>query len=66
MERTWQEAYEGNESALEELKRVEEEIENLQLELGAGTLDRRKLESGLRKLQKQVCEIEHHIPTFKR
>jgi hypothetical protein len=40
---------------------IEKEIRQLIKELDAGTLDRRKLESGLKCLQKYV----NHIPWFK-
>jgi predicted nucleic acid-binding Zn-ribbon protein len=66
MEPTWEEARVRNDKALKELKRVEKEIEKLWRELEAGSLDKIKLEAGLEKLQKEVCAIADHIPTFRK
>jgi septal ring factor EnvC (AmiA/AmiB activator) len=51
--------------ALKEIKRAEREIGELQRELKAGTIDRKKLESGLEKVHKDVRKIAHHIAHFK-
>jgi chromosome segregation ATPase len=66
MDESLEELRQKNETAIEELKRARWEIEQLQRELGEGTLDRRKLESGLKKLHHEVCEIAAHVPTFKK
>jgi hypothetical protein len=39
---------------------IEEDIENLKKELKAGTLDRKRLESGLERLDRHVEEIPDH------
>ena len=62
---TYRELRAGNERALKEVERAEREIKKLTRELKAGTLDRRKLESGLAKVQKYVCVIPSHVPHFK-
>ena len=41
---------------------IEKEIRQLIKELDDGTLDRRKLESGLKNLQKYVTEIPWFLP----
>jgi predicted nuclease with TOPRIM domain len=66
MDQSWEELRLKNETAIEELKRAQWEIEEIQRELGEGTLDRRRLESGLKKLHHEVCEIAAHIPHFKK
>jgi hypothetical protein len=50
--------------ALEEVHRAEKEIGILKRELAAGTLDRKKLESGLEKLDCYVRQIPSHVPPF--
>jgi hypothetical protein len=62
---TFKELRAGNERALKEVERAEREIKKLTRELKAGTLDRRKLESGLEKVRKYVCVIPSHVPHFK-
>jgi septal ring factor EnvC (AmiA/AmiB activator) len=52
-------------TVLKELKRAEREIGELQRELKAGTIDRKKLESGLGHVHKEVRKIAHHIAHFK-
>jgi plasmid stabilization system protein ParE len=54
----------GNARALKEVERAEREIRALQRELKAGTLDRKKLDSGLKKVQHYVCKIPTHVPPF--
>jgi hypothetical protein len=62
---TYKEYRARNERALKEVKRAEKEIKKLRRELKAGTLDARKLGSGLGTVQKFVCAIPGHIPHFK-
>jgi len=45
-----------------EIQRVKEEVSKLKSQLKQGTLDRNKLESGLKRLQKTLAEIR--IPPF--
>ncbi len=54
----------GKERALKELRKAEKEISKLKRELKAGTLDGRKLESGLENLQKGVCDVILQVPHF--
>jgi hypothetical protein len=42
------------------IRKAKKEIRDLKTQLEDGTLDRRKLESGLRKLQEHVREIPDH------
>jgi hypothetical protein len=65
VDRTWEEAWAGNEIALKDLKRVEEEIGKLQLELQAGTIDRIALQCRLENVSLTLCEIAAHVPHFK-
>jgi hypothetical protein len=47
-----------------EVKRAERELGKLQRELYAGTLDARRLTTGLEITKKLVCKIPTHIPIF--
>ena len=55
----------ANDRALKEVERAKKEIAKLRRELKAGTLDARKLESGLLRVRKYVGEIPTHVPHFK-
>jgi hypothetical protein len=49
-----------------ELKaKIEKELSQLMQKLKAGTIDRNKLESGLRKVQKEVRKMPPHMPPHK-
>jgi plasmid stabilization system protein ParE len=54
----------GVDRAIREVERAEKEIDKLRRELKAGTLDRKKLESGLEKLNCYLAEIPSHVPPF--
>jgi hypothetical protein len=62
---SWNTLRAANDRALKEVERAEREIKKLRRELKAGTLDARKLDSGLLKVEKYVCEIPKHVPHFK-
>jgi septal ring factor EnvC (AmiA/AmiB activator) len=47
-----------------EVKKAKREIAKLQRELKAGTLDMRRLTTGLAKTNEYVSEIPTHIPIF--
>jgi len=55
----------AKERALAELEKAKREIEMLQRDLAAGTLDRRRLESGLEKVRQDVCEVRAQVPHFR-
>jgi septal ring factor EnvC (AmiA/AmiB activator) len=46
------------------LKKVEAEINDLLVELKAGTLDRKKLKSGLKDVQRRMKEMDIHNHEF--
>jgi chromosome segregation ATPase len=52
--------------AIKDVERAKKEIAKLRRELKAGTLDRKKLESGLEKVHEYVAEIPIHVPPFGR
>jgi hypothetical protein len=47
-----------------DVKKAKKEIAKLQRELKAGTLDRRRLTTGLKRANEYVSDIPVHIPIF--
>ena len=47
-----------------DIETAEKEVRRLQGELMDGTLDRKKLQTGLQKLEETLCKLGAHLPTF--